>query len=263
MIHALSRGLKVASTVIWLMAIVLEVVPLVRAAEAKFTRHYKLFYLYLGFILLRDLWLLGVYFRWPKFYTYAYWSSEPVGVLVGCGLVWEVYKVALARYPGTARMARNALAFLFIFASTRIFVKAWNRPTWIPHRTGYEIECDLRIVQLALLAGLVVLFVCYAIRLGRNLKGIIYGYGLFLVTSVVNLTLRYDLGDSFQRSWAYIQPFCYLLVLLVWSVALWSYAPIPEPTSEPRLEADYESLVAAAKRKLYSARSQVLKAMRP
>ncbi len=263
MIRSLSRGLKVASTVIWLVAIVLEGVPLVRAIEAKFIRHYKLFYLYLGFILLRDLWLFGVYFRWPKFYIYAYWCSEPVGVLVGCGLVWEVYKVALARYPGTARMARNALAFLFIFATTRIFVKAWNGPTWIPQRTGYEIERDLRIVQVALLAGLIVLFVCYAIPIGRNLKGIICGYGLFLVTSVVNLTLRYNLGDSFQHSWAYVQPFCYLLVLLVWCVTLWSYAPVPEPTSEPRLEADYESLVAATKRKLHSARSHVLKAMRP
>jgi hypothetical protein len=263
MIRALSRGLKVASRVIWLMAIVLEGVPLVRALDAKFIRHYKLFYSYLGFILLRDLWLLSVYFGWPKFYTYAYWCSEPVGVLVGCGLVWEVYKVALGRYPGTARMARNVLAFLFIFASTRIFVKAWNRPTWIPDRTGYEIERDLRIVQMALLAGLVVLFICYAIPLGRNLKGIAYGYGLFLVTSVVNLTLRYDFGDSFQRFWAYLQPFCYLFALLVWCVTLWSYAPVPEPANEARLEADYESLVAATKRKVLSARTHLLKAMRP
>lgn len=252
-----------ASTVIWLLAIVLEGVPLVHALDAKFIRHYKLFYSYLGFILLRDLWLLSVYFGWPKFYAYAYWCSEPVGVLVGCGLVWEVYKVALARYPGTARMARNALAFLFIFASTRIFVKAWNRPTWIPHRTGYEIERDLRIVQLALLAGLVVLFVCYAIPLGRNLKGITYGYGLFLVTSVINLTLRDDLGNGFQHSWEYIQPICYLFVLLAWCATLWSYAPIPEPATEPHLEADYESLVDATKRKMHSARSYVLKAMRP
>jgi len=253
----------VASTVIWLIAIVLEGVPLVRAAQAKFTRHYKLFYSYLALILVRDLWLLVVYFLWPKFYTYAYWCSEPVCVLVGCGLVWEVYKVALARYPGTARVGRNALAFLFIFASTRIFVKAWNSPTWIPGRTVFEIERDLRIVQLALLAGLVILFVCYAIPLGRNLKGIAYGYGLFLVTSVVNLTLRDYLGRSFQLAWEYIQPLCYLLVLLVWCVTLWSYAPIPEPAIEPQLEADYESLVAATKRKLLSARTYLLKAMRP
>ena len=160
-------------------------------------------------------------------------------------------------------MARNVLAFLFILAFTRIFVKAWNSPNWIPGRTTLETERDLRIVQLALLIGLVGLFASYAIPLGRNLKGIIYGYGLFTATSVAHLTLRDYLGDGFQRAWQYIQPICYLVVLVVWCLTLWSYAPIPQPTNEPRLEADYESLVAATKRKVRSARSYVLRAMRP
>jgi hypothetical protein len=114
-----------------------------------------------------------------------------------------------------------------------------------------------------LLIGLVGLFASYAIPLGRNLKGIIYGYGLFTATSVAHLTLRDYLGDSFQRAWQYIQPICYLVVLVVWCLALWSYAPIPQPTTRPRLEADYESLIAATRRKVRSARSYVLRAMRP
>src|SRR5437660_3746207 len=227
------------SSLFWVTGLVLESILLVRALLGNSLKYYSLFYLYLISVLLPSACLFAIYHLWPNFYAPAYWFTQFLNILLGCALVWQVYKVALAQYPGAARMARNVLAFLFIFASTRIFVKAWNRPTWIPHMTGYEIERDLRIVQVALLAGLVVLFVCYAIPLGRNLKGIIYGYSLFLVTSVVNLTLRYDLGDSFQRSWAYIQPFCYLFVLLVWCVALWSYAPIPEPANEPQLEADY------------------------
>ncbi len=155
------------------------------------------------------------------------------------------------------------LAFLFILAITRIFVKAWNSPNWIPGRTTLETERDLRIVQLALLIGLVGLFASYAIPLGRNLKGIIYGYGLFIATSVAHLTLRDYLGDSFQRAWQYIQPICYLVVLVMWCATLWSYAPIPQPTNEPRLEADYESLLATTKSKVQSARSYLLRAMRP
>jgi hypothetical protein len=245
------------------MAIVLEGVPLLRAAEAKFIKHYKLFYLYLSFVLLRDLCLLAPYFFWPQFYTYAYWCSEPVGVLLGCGLVWEVYKVALVRYPGTARLARNVLGFLFVLASTRILVKAWTSPNWIPGRTLFEIERDLRMGQGALLAALVVLFGCYAIPLGRNLKGITCGYGLFLATSVVNLMLRDEIGNSFQHAWEYIQPLSYLLVLVVWCATLWSYSPNPVPASEPRLEAHYASLVSATKRRVHSAGRHLLKAMWP
>jgi hypothetical protein len=251
------------STALWVTALAFESALLLRALQGNFLKQYRVFYLYLSWVLLSDLSLIPFYYLLPKIYGYAYWFSQFFSVVVGCGVVWEAYKVALARYPGTARMARNVLPFIFILVTTRIFVKAWNSPNWIPGKTTLETERDLRIVQLALLIGLVALFASYAIPLGRNLKGIIYGYGLFIATSVVHLTLRDYLGDGFQRSWQYIQPICYLLVLLVWCVTLWSYAPIPEPTTEPRLEADYESLVAATRRKVLSARSYLLKAMRP
>jgi hypothetical protein len=251
------------STILWVTALVLENALLVRAFKGNFLKHYRVFYLYLGWVLISDLSLIPFYYLRPKAYGYAYWGSEYFSLFLGCGVVWEAYKVALARYPGAARMARNVLGFLFTLAITRVFVKAWNSPSWIPGRTTLETERDLRIVQLGLLVGLVALFASYAIPLGRNLKGMIYGYGLFITASVVHLTLRDYLGDGFQRSWQYIQPICYLLVLLVWCVSLWSYAPIPEPTTEPRLEADYESLRAGTRRRVHSARGYLLKAMRP
>ena len=251
------------STALWLMAMTLESVLLVRAVQGKFLGHYRLFYLYLVIVFTRDLSLLPVYYLWPKFYGYAYWGSEFFSVLVGCGLVWEVYKVAFRRYPGAGRMARDVIPFLFIFAMTRVFVKAWNSPNWIPGRTTLETERDLRIVQLALLINLIALFAYYAIPLGRTLKGIIYGYGLFLVASVVNLSLRDYLGDSFQRLALYIQAVAYLLVLLVWCRTLWVYEAIPEPELTPRLEGDYQSLVQATRRELSSARAYLQRGMRP
>ena len=251
------------SSLFWVTGLVLESILLVRALLGNSLKYYSLFYLYLISVLLPSACLFAIYHLWPNFYPPAYWFTQFLNILLGCALVWQVYKVALAQYPGAARMARNVLAFLFILAFTRIFVKAWNSPNWIPGRTTLETERDLRIVQLVLLIGLVGLFASYAIPLGRNLKGIIYGYGLFTATSVAHLTLRDYLGDSFQRAWQYIQPICYLAVLVVWCLTLWSYAPIPQPTTQPRLEADYESLIAATKRKVRSARSYVLRAMRP
>ncbi len=251
------------STILWVTALGLESVLLLRAFQGNFLKHYRFFYLYLSWVLISDLSLIPFYYLWPKIYGYAYWGSQYFSLIVGCGVVWQAYKLALDRYPGAARMARNLLLFIFIVAITRIFVKALSSPNWIPGKTTLETERDLRIVQVALLIGLAALFASYAISLGRNLKGIIYGYGLFVATSVVHLTLRDHLGDSFERSWEYIQPLCYLLVLLAWCTTLWSYAPVPEPTTDPRLEADYESLVAATTRKVHSARSHLFRAMRP
>lgn len=249
-------------TTLWLMALAFESVVLVRAALGNVLKYYPFFYLYLSCVLFRDASLMAVYYLWPRIYGYAYWYSEFLNVALGCGVVWEVYKVALSRYPGAARMARNVLPFLFVFAASRIFVKAWNSPNWIPGRTTLETERDLRIVQMALLLGLVALFAYYAIPWRRNLKGIIYGFSVFVATTVIHLTFGYYLGESFRYLWPYIQPMVYIVVLLIWCWTLWSYEAAPELETNPRLEIDYQSMAAATKRQLRAAHTFVLKAIR-
>lgn len=247
---------------IWLVAIVLESVLLIRAVRVGFASQYKFFYSYLTFVLARDLCLLVLYCWFPKAYAWSYWYTELFNVFLGCGVVWESYKTALAAYPGAARMARRALPILFIFVTARIVVHASLRANWIPGRTTLETEVELRWVQVALLLGLVVVFAYYAIPLGRNLKGIVYGYGLFLVAHLAGLILREDLGSKFQSAWRYIQPGSFLIILLLWGVTLWFYNPMPQGQGRLNLEKDYEALVTATKSKLRIIRDFTSKAVR-
>jgi hypothetical protein len=248
-------------TTLWLTALALESVLLVRAFRGNFLKRYPLFYLYLACISIRDASLMPVYYLWPKIYGFAYWYSQFLIVVMGCAVVWEVYKVALSRYPGAARMARNVLPFLFIFSISRLLVKAWDSPNWIPGRTTLETERDLRMVQMALLFGLVALFAYYAVPLRRDLKGIIYGCSVFVATSLIHLTFGHHLGESFRYLWPYIQPMAYLIVLLIWYGTLWSYETAPELETNPRLEVDYQSLAAATRRRLRAVHTYVLKAI--
>jgi hypothetical protein len=252
-----------SSLALWLSGPALQAVLLVRAAQGKFLNRYKFFYSYVVWVLLQQIVSLWIYKFRPASYALAYWSGEAVSVLAGCGLVWEAYKIALARYPGASRVARNVLLFVFIFAVTRILVHASNTPNWIPGKTTLETELDLRVAQAAMLIVLVALFAYYAIPLGRNLKGIVYGYAFFLTSALVNLGLRDFLGARFQSIWHYAPAASYLLVLFYWCWALWSYAPIPQPSLEPRLEADYETLLAKTRGKLSSARARLLRDTRP
>lgn len=249
-------------TILWLTVLALESLLLLRAVQRKGLKHYPFFYFYLGCITARDVLLMPVYYLWPRTYGYAYWYSQFLIVVIGCGVVWEVYKVALSRYPGAARMARNVLPFLFVFATSRIFVKAWSSPNWIPGSTTLETERDLRIVQVALLLGLVALFTYYAIPLRRALKGIVYGFGVIVATTTIHLSFGDSLGDGLRYLWPYIQPIAYVFVLLIWCVTLWSYEAMPELEANPRLEVDYQSLAAATRRQLRAVHTYVLKAIR-
>jgi hypothetical protein len=167
------------SSAIWLAGLILEAALIGRAIQGRFLGRYALFYSYLAVVFLRGATLLPIDRWWPQAYPRAYWYSQFFVFVLGCGVLWEIYRSALSPYPGAARMAQNVLPFLFVIAFSRVFVKAWNGPSWLPGATSLETERDLRVVQTALLAGLVALLIYYSVPLGKNLKGMILGYGFF------------------------------------------------------------------------------------
>ena len=111
------------------------------------------------------------------------------------------------------------------------------------------LERNLRIVQALAILTLVSLFLWYAIPFGKNLKGILFGYGLFIAMSIVQLTLSYTWGDI-RLFWPYVQPVSYLLVLGLWASALWSAQPVPRGKWATQLEDDYEVLAASTRTQL-------------
>lgn len=251
------------SLALWLAGPLLESALLVRALRAGFIKRYKLFYLYIAWVLVRDLSLIPIYRLRPEYYVGVYWYSQFCSVLIGCGIVWEVYKLALLHYPGAARMARNVLAFVFILSTSRILANAWSGASWLPPKGAFDAERDLRIVQITVLLGLVALLGYYAVPMGRNLKGIIGGYGAFLAMSVIHLSLRTSLGGAFPQFWQNLQPAAYITVLLVWCRALWHYAPAPEFDAGTGLEVDYQSLLAGTRSRLNAVWAYLGRAARP
>ncbi len=251
------------SLTVWLMTIALEGLLLFRAARGGFLKKYVPFYVYVSFVFCLSSVRLVIYLAEPTYYQSFYWHTQPLSVFVGCVVVWEIYRRALGRFPGAARMARNLLLLILLIVVAKVLANVPNVSAgWLTGTTA-ELERNLRAVQAVLLMGLVTVIASYRIPLGRNLWGMLLGYGLFVGTSVINLTLRVLLGDSFQTAWQYLQPLLYLTVLCVWCVMLWSYEAAPLPKTEPKIEHDYQLLAAATKKSLLRARAYLGRAMRP
>ena len=96
------------SLALWLVGPILESALLVRALQIGSLRRYKFFYLYVTWVFVRDLSLFPIYRFRADYYVSAYWYSQFLSVLLGCGIVWEVYKLTLSHFPGVARMAKRA-----------------------------------------------------------------------------------------------------------------------------------------------------------
>jgi hypothetical protein len=245
--------------VIWWGCLALEALLLFRGLRSKLFSRYPLFFVYISFICLQSLLRFSVYHLRPALYPWVYWYTEPLSFLAGCAVVFEIYRVGLAAYPGAARMARNLLALMFVIALTKGIVETWNDPHWRSISNMLQFEHALRSVQALAIVALFILLLFYSIPFGRNLRGVLLGYGLLVGETIIWLTFSSAGGLRLYQLWGYIHSFAYFLVLAIWTAHLWSYVPNPEPKKAVRLEEQYQTLAAATTKRLQQGRGYLAK----
>ena len=248
------------SHLIWSVGIALELILMVRGVYQGLIRRYPAFYSYIAFVFVTDILVYTVHFN-PKIYLYFYWTTEFLSLVLGCLVLLEFFRAALVDYPGTARMARAVLSLLFIVAMIKTVIKTINVPIWWLNAPPAMVEGLLRVCQLLAILSLVALFLFYSIPFGKNLRGILLGYGLFVCWSVVCLALVAAGVATSKNVWSYTSPISYLIVLVVWAVHLWSYQPNPVPDRAISIEQDYHRVAAATQRRLHTARGYLAKAV--
>lgn len=248
---------------IWWTTNALEAILLGRAARRRFIKAYPIFYAYLAYVLIESLSRFYVYTWHPPSYGIFYWSTQFVGVLLGYGILWEICRQALCRYPGAFRLAHRVLGLIFVVVISKILANVLAGENWSLAQTTEVLERDSRIVQAFLLLAFLGLVSHYRIPIGRNLRGMMLGYGFFIATSIINLTFRSHIGESFQIWWLYLQPSAYVVVLTIWCATLWSHQPNPETKTESRLEQDYQTLVNATRQRFRQVRAHIARTVRP
>jgi hypothetical protein len=247
---------------IWWGGIAVEILLLVRGVRGQLLFRYPVFYAYVSFVLTQSLLRFFIY-QWHRdVYRDVYWTTEFLGVLIGCGIVFEIYRVGLSAYPGTAQMARKVLSIVFVMAVAGALAEASQDSRWWVEATSRDIEQTLRAVQALSLAALVALFLFYSIPFGRNLRGMLLGYGLFISASVISLTFTSSGVNKIRDFWAYLNPASYDLALGFWITHLWSYCAVPETHRAVRLEQEYQRIAAGTHRRLQRARGYLAKTVR-
>jgi hypothetical protein len=210
---------------VWAVAILLELALVVRSVRGDYFKRYPIFYSYISFVFLQSILRLAIYRLEPDWYRSVYWFTEFVGIIAGCSVVFEFCCLCFKGYPGVVKMARAALLLAFLFTFSKVlFTAAEGAEGWTPALTVLLVR-DVRFVQVAATLILVAVVLVYGIPMSRNLKGIILGYGLYLSLVVLNLTYLSVFGERVQFIVTKIQACSYLLALLAWNVALWSYRP--------------------------------------
>jgi hypothetical protein len=244
------------------LGLLLELLLLGRGLQTRLFKRYYFFYIYILSVTLFTAVMMvangtaptTLYVRW-------YWPFQLATLVTGYGILLEILNHVLAPYPGAERFAR----FCGLGAFGAILCFALLAPVALPHwsaGTVVEFERDLRSVQAVFICGLLAVIFYYGVGIGRNMKGMIMGYGLYILTSLVSLAVASFGGRSFDQIWDVVQPLSFAISLVMWLVALWSYCPNPAPDHRIYLEEDYGALVARTKTVMGAIRTYIGKAAR-
>lgn len=250
---------------IWWACIVAEALVVFRAFPGNLLRRYPFFYTYATSVLICDVLLFAMYELSPASYATWCWRAEFLNILLGCGIILEIFKHVLSPYPGAERIARFAgltlFAAIFCFGVFYPMVPgALNVQFAIGQLERYvALERNLLVAQAILFFAVLAIISYYRTVMGKNAKGMILGYGIWLGASVMTLALRFYIGRRFTHAWNVIQPLAYFTSLVIWAVSLWSYEPSPAFDAPAPLEMDHEAVVATTRSAMEAMRSHISK----
>jgi hypothetical protein len=251
------------SLIIWQAAILLEALLLYRGLRAKLVSRYPNFYIYVLSLFLSDGLLYLVYLFKPAAYQKWAWYPGFLILFLGCGILVEIFRHVLSHYAGVEKFARvGGFAVLGGVLCFAVLYPIFGSSGSAAHVLYVRLQRDFLMVQAILLFGLLQLIFYYGIFMGRNLKGMIFGFGQCVGTTLVTLALHSYIGVRFEAASILIQQASYLAALVIWLVALWSYCADPVPEATIAVEGDYEVLVSKTRNMVGAANTELIKVNR-
>ncbi|MGH9560240.1 MAG: hypothetical protein ACRD3S_02200, partial [Terracidiphilus sp.] len=85
-----------------------------------------------------------------------------------------------------------------------------------------DLERDCRACQAVFFVAIVAAVFYYGIPVGRTLKAICLGYGLYVGVSLIALTVSLYGGDPVSTICAYLQAASFDVATIIWLVGLWT-----------------------------------------
>src|ERR1700733_4433982 len=172
--------MAILTQVVGYTGLLVEVLILIRSIQCRIFAKYPIFYTYLLTVLGVSVFLQMAHAATPSLYALLYWRLQFVTMALGCGVIVEI--------------------------SRHVFFL----PHWKPAANPAELERNLRIAQAIALMSIVFLTGYYGIEIGRNMKGLILGFGVYVGASIISLLLRLFVGIRFSPIWKPVGPLSYM-----------------------------------------------------
>lgn len=204
---------------------------------------FPLFYSYLVYVFVGSSVAILIYWSRPSLYPTCYWLYFLVCLLAEFAVLIEISDHMFARFPAIRRLGR-ILAISIATASFLVYII----PSLFKAKSSSSALLDFSM-RTSLAKGMIIIALLVAARsyrlpLGRNVAGLLLGFGLYVGVNIANYAAAQGFGRTLYAGvLSVMYPLAYTLCLFVWTVAMWRFQPVQQPslrTSEPSARAGDE-----------------------
>lgn len=228
--------LKAYSQVLWLAGLGIHSLLLVVLFAKRLWTKFPGFVAYASFVLVAD-WALYLVRTFPFLYFYGYWVSEGIGILLGLGVLYEVFRTLLQSYTGLHRVASVTFQVTIVLLIVLSCVVAYAQPSAERNPLLSAIlvgEEAARVVELGLLLFLFMFSTAFGLHWRQQIFGIALGLGLFVAVELIGITARTRFGIGAIGILNSARASAFVLSLLIWTGYLLLPERVPSEAELPK-----------------------------
>lgn len=215
----------------------LLVVVLATMVRKNLRRHFPIFFAYIAWVLLTGVVQAFAYRLGPVTYFYVYWSLNAVAMMLGFGVLYEVFANVLKPYSALIDLSRLLFVwagiFLLLAAVTTGLASGGSEPTRI-YSSVMLFERIVRLMQ----CGLLLLLMIFDSRLGLSWRnygmGIALGFGSYAAIDLIvsYLSIHCSCGQGGAETLGMVDSSAYLASTAFWVIVL----ALPQPSRKTVLD---------------------------
>jgi hypothetical protein len=215
---------------VWIIGIALQVLLAVVMLAKRTWQTYPMFTAYVFFNLLEAAIVYAVFGN-KSVYFYTYFVFESVGIVLGLGVVREIFTNVFSPHPALRKLAtiifRVAVVGLIVLAGGVIYAQSGNAKS-IAHAVLLAEEAA-RIVEVGLIMFLFLSSSAFGLHWRQNVFGMALGLGMFAAVELVTVTMIGHVSPATERLFNLAHGVSFSASLLIWL----GYLLAPERAATP------------------------------
>jgi hypothetical protein len=207
----------------------LELAIFVFALKRKLYRTLLFFFLYIIFLLSRDLlylWISHTSLIGPIAYFYCYWTSEAILSILRLATVLEICWRALRPYPAVWALTWRILTILgiaLILFGVNSARHNTSRPRYFVTTTMQRFE----LLQAVLLLAILAIGVYYEVYVTTLYKWVLIGICIYSSIQVANYELGHITAHPTNTAFDFVRRYSFTFTEVIWTWAVWRWGAAP------------------------------------